>query len=69
MRELIIIFLFSSCSSLISCIVVFGDKGAPFVFVSLTMPPADVDVNVHPTKEKVALLEEKTIVAILKVLT
>lgn len=47
-------------------VLVYGDKGTPFVFMSLSLPPAEIDVNCHPSKEAVALLHEQRIVALVK---
>eukprot|EP01059_Diplonema_ambulator_P034260 TRINITY_DN7593_c0_g1_i1.p1 TRINITY_DN7593_c0_g1~~TRINITY_DN7593_c0_g1_i1.p1 ORF type:complete len:697 (+),score=188.12 TRINITY_DN7593_c0_g1_i1:3277-5367(+) len=42
--------------------VPFLGKGKhPFVYLSITVPPDEIDVNVHPTKAEVALLKEDTI--------
>ena len=38
-------------------------KAAPFVFIELNVLPQSVDVNAHPTKEKVIFLDEADIVA------
>ena len=38
-------------------------KVHPFVFVELTIPSSDIDVNAHPTKEKVIFLNEAEVVA------
>lgn len=39
-----------------------ASSSAPFYFVIITMPPQNVDVNVHPSKKVVCFLDEKEII-------
>ena len=41
---------------------VYGSSSIPFSFITLKMPPENVDVNVHPKKERVQFLGENEIV-------
>ncbi|RCN41681.1 DNA mismatch repair protein [Ancylostoma caninum] len=42
----------------------FSDRDllCPFALVSLTIDPSRIDVNVHPTKQKVVFLDEEAII-------
>lgn len=39
----------------------FGSGSVQFSFITMKMPPQNVDVNIHPKKEKVSFLNEKMI--------
>lgn len=45
---------------------VYGVKGCPFVLLTLTLPPRDVDINMNPAKETVGLMHETEVVALIK---
>ena len=49
-----------ACEAVYSAILPKAEK--PFVFMSLTLPPHTVDVNVHPTKREVAFLRQDDVV-------
>ena len=38
-----------------------ADKTLPFYVLRLTMDPANIDVNVHPTKQEIKFLDERTV--------
>lgn len=53
--------------AVLDCYSPYLAKGSrPFVYVALQLPPEHVDVNVHPTKSQVHVLNESTIIETLE---
>jgi DNA mismatch repair protein MLH1 len=49
-----------ACEAVYGAILPKAEK--PFMFMSLDLPPATVDVNVHPTKREVHFLHQDDVV-------
>lgn len=40
----------------------FPKASKPFIYISIVLPPENIDVNVHPTKREVSLLNQEVII-------
>ncbi|MBP9853430.1 MAG: DNA mismatch repair endonuclease MutL [Candidatus Omnitrophica bacterium] len=46
--------------------LILPPESAPFFILYLTLPPSDVDVNIHPTKREVKIRQEREICSLLR---
>ncbi|GAQ87495.1 DNA mismatch repair protein - MLH1 family [Klebsormidium nitens] len=49
-----------ACEAVYAAILPKASK--PFLYMSITLPPEDVDVNVHPTKREVSFLNQEALI-------